>query len=127
MEFDARIPYEKLQGKHVVLGLSGGVDSSVSAALLKENGMHVTALFMKNWEEDDTNSYCAAAKDREDAQKVCDKLGIELKPSTLQLNIGITFLKFSYLNTKKVELQIQIFFAIKKLNLKHSCSMLWKF
>lgn len=41
--------------------------------------MHVTALFMKNWEEDDTNSYCAAAKDREDAQKVCDKLGIELK------------------------------------------------
>ena len=79
MEFDARIPYEKLQGKHVVLGLSGGVDSSVSAALLKENGMHVTALFMKNWEEDDTNSFCAAAKDREDAQKVCDKLGIELK------------------------------------------------
>ena len=74
MEFDARIPYEKLQGRHVVLGLSGGVDSSVSAALLKENGMHVTALFMKNWEEDDTNSYCAAAKDREDAQKVCDKL-----------------------------------------------------
>ena len=79
MEFDARIPYEKLQGKHVVLGLSGGVDSSVSAALLKENGMHVTALFMKNWEEDDTNSYCAAAKDREDAQKVCAKLGIEHK------------------------------------------------
>ena len=79
MEFDARIPYEKLQGKHVVLGLSGGVDSSVSAALLKENGMHVTALFMKNWEEDDTNSYCAAAKDRDDAQKVCYKLGIELK------------------------------------------------
>ena len=79
MEFDARIPYEKLQGRHVVLGLSGGVDSSVSAALLKENGMHVTALFMNNWEEDDTNSYCAAAKDIEAAQKVCDKLGIELK------------------------------------------------
>ena len=79
MEFDARIPYEQLKGKHVVVGLSGGVDSSVSAALLKQNGMKVTALFMKNWEEDDTDSYCAAAKDREDAQKVCDKLGIELK------------------------------------------------
>ena len=79
MEFDAKIPYEKLQGKHVVLGLSGGVDSSVSAALLKQNGMKVTALFMKNWEEDDTDSYCAAAQDREDAKKVCDKLGIELK------------------------------------------------
>src|SRR5574344_691743 len=79
MEFDSRIPYEQLAGKHVVLGLSGGVDSSVSAALLKQNGMKVTALFMKNWEEDDNDSYCAAAQDREDAQKVCDKLGIELK------------------------------------------------
>lgn len=68
-----------LSGKSVVLGLSGGVDSSVSAALLKERGMKVTALFMKNWEEDDTPSYCAAAQDREDAQKVCDRLGIELK------------------------------------------------
>ncbi len=79
MQFDSRIPYEELAGKEVVVGLSGGVDSSLSAALLKENGMHVTALFMKNWEEDDNESYCAAAKDREDAQKVCDKLGIELK------------------------------------------------
>ena len=79
MILDPKIPYDKLKGKHVVLGLSGGVDSSVSAALLKEHGMKVTALFMKNWEEDDTNSYCAAAQDREDAQKVCDKLGIELK------------------------------------------------
>lgn len=77
--FDATIPYEQLQGKHVVVGISGGVDSSVSAALLKEAGMQVTALFMKNWEEDDTDSYCSAAVDRNDAQQVCDKLGIELK------------------------------------------------
>lgn len=79
MQFDANIPYDELYGKEVVVGLSGGVDSSVSAALLKEHGMKVTALFMKNWEEDDNESYCAAAKDREDAQRVCDKLGIELK------------------------------------------------
>ncbi len=72
------IPYADLKGARVVLGLSGGVDSSVSAALLQEQGLKVTALFMKNWEEDDTDSYCAAAQDREDAQKVCDKLGIEL-------------------------------------------------
>lgn len=78
-DFNYQIPYDKLQGRHVVLGLSGGVDSSVSAAILKEHGLKVTALFMKNWEEDDTESYCAAAQDREDAQKVCDKLGIELK------------------------------------------------
>lgn len=76
---DAAIPWDELEGKHVVVGLSGGVDSSVSAALLKEHGMQVTALFMKNWEEDDTDSYCSAAEDRKDAQSVCDSLGIELK------------------------------------------------
>lgn len=77
--FEDRIPYEELQGKNVVVGMSGGVDSSVSAALLKEAGMNVTGLFMKNWEEDDNDTYCSAAEDRKDAQEVCDKLGIELK------------------------------------------------
>lgn len=77
--YDARIPYEELQGKHVVVGLSGGVDSSLSTALLKEAGMKVTAVFMKNWESDDTDDYCAAAEDRKDAEKVCETLGIELK------------------------------------------------
>ena len=79
MQFNFQIPYAELTGQHVVLGLSGGVDSSVSAALLKAQGLKVTALFMKNWEEDDTESYCAAAEDRKDAQMVCDILGIELK------------------------------------------------
>lgn len=79
IELDPRIPYENLKGANVVVGLSGGVDSSLSAALLKEQGLNVTALFMKNWEEDDTDSVCAAAKDREDASKVCEKLGIEFK------------------------------------------------
>ena len=73
------IPWKELEGKSVVVGVSGGVDSSLSAALLKEHGMKVTALFMKNWEEDDTDSYCSAAADRADAQAVCDTLGIELK------------------------------------------------
>lgn len=78
-ELDPRIPYEDLKGANVVVGLSGGVDSSLSAALLKEHGLNVTALFMKNWEEDDTDTVCAAAQDREDASKVCEKLGIEFK------------------------------------------------
>lgn len=58
--------------------MSGGVDSSVSAYLLQQQGYQVEGLFMKNWEEDDDSEYCAAAEDLKDAQAVCDKLGIEL-------------------------------------------------
>ena len=62
----------------VIVGMSGGVDSSVSAYLLQQQGFQVEGLFMKNWEEDDTDEYCAAAEDLKDAQAVCDKLGIKL-------------------------------------------------
>ncbi len=62
----------------VIVGMSGGVDSSVSAYLLKKQGYHVEGLFMKNWEEDDTDEYCAAAEDLNDAQAICDKLDIKL-------------------------------------------------
>ena len=54
--------------------MSGGVDSSVSAYLLMQQGYQVEGLFMKNWEEDDDSEYCAAAEDLKDAQAVCDKL-----------------------------------------------------
>ncbi len=64
--------------KTVVIGMSGGVDSSVSAYLLKQQGYKVIGLFMKNWEEDDTDEYCSATEDLKDAQSVCDQLGIEL-------------------------------------------------
>ncbi len=62
----------------VVVGMSGGVDSSVSAYLLQQQGYHVVGLFMKNWEEDDSDEYCSAAADLADAQAVCDKLNIKL-------------------------------------------------
>ncbi|OBT11726.1 tRNA 2-thiouridine(34) synthase MnmA [Shewanella sp. UCD-FRSSP16_17] len=65
-------------GKKVIVGMSGGVDSSVSAYLLQQQGYQVEGLFMKNWEEDDTDEYCLAAEDLKDAQAVCDKLGIKL-------------------------------------------------
>jgi len=62
----------------VIVGMSGGVDSSVSALLLKQQGYEVEGLFMKNWEEDDGTEYCTAMDDLEDAQAVADKLGIKL-------------------------------------------------
>lgn len=58
--------------------MSGGVDSSVTAVLLKEAGFHVEGLFMKNWEEDDGTEYCTAMTDLADAQAVADKIGIKL-------------------------------------------------
>ena len=58
--------------------MSGGVDSSVAALLLKEQGYHVEGVFMKNWEEDDTDTYCPASADMADAQAVADQLQIEL-------------------------------------------------
>ncbi|MGP5553767.1 tRNA 2-thiouridine(34) synthase MnmA [Psychrobacter celer] len=64
--------------KRVIVGMSGGVDSSVSAVLLQQAGFIVEGLFMKNWEEDDGTEYCTAMDDLADAQAVCDKIGIKL-------------------------------------------------
>ncbi|MDH3002856.1 tRNA 2-thiouridine(34) synthase MnmA [Pasteurella multocida] len=64
--------------KKVICGMSGGVDSSVSAFILQQQGYQIEGLFMKNWEEDDDTDYCTAAADLADAQAVCDKLGIKL-------------------------------------------------
>jgi tRNA-specific 2-thiouridylase len=62
----------------VIVGMSGGVDSSVAAVLLKEQGYRVEGLFMKNWEEDDGTEYCTAKEDFADAMAVADTLGIPL-------------------------------------------------
>ena len=67
-----------LSDEKIIVGLSGGVDSSVAALVLLEKGFHVEALFMKNWDEDDDDKYCSAAEDLLDAQHVSDKLGIKL-------------------------------------------------
>ncbi|MEM7084240.1 MAG: tRNA 2-thiouridine(34) synthase MnmA [Pseudomonadota bacterium] len=61
----------------VIVGMSGGVDSSVSAALLIEQGYSVEGLFMVNWQEDE-EAYCTAAEDFQDARAVCAHLGIPL-------------------------------------------------
>ncbi|MBN20708.1 MAG: tRNA 2-thiouridine(34) synthase MnmA [Bdellovibrionaceae bacterium] len=60
----------------IFVGMSGGVDSSVVAALLKDQGYQVVGLFMKNWDETDENGVCSSQKDYEDVAKVCDHIGI---------------------------------------------------
>ena len=63
----------------VVVGMSGGVDSSVAALLLKRQGCDVVGLFMKNWEDDDSDEYCSTREDLVDAAAAADVIGIELE------------------------------------------------
>ena len=62
----------------IIVGMSGGVDSSVAALLLKEQGHQVEGLFMKNWQEDDLDQHCPAEQDLADAKAVCSRLNIPL-------------------------------------------------
>lgn len=68
------------EGRRVVVGLSGGVDSSVAAWLLSRSGYDVIGMFMKNWEDDDNDEYCSTREDFVDAASAADVLGIEIEP-----------------------------------------------
>ena len=65
--------------ERIVVGMSGGVDSSVAALLLKRAGYDVVGLFMKNWEDDDTDEYCSTRQDLIDAAAAADVIGVELE------------------------------------------------
>ena len=67
------------EGTRVVVGLSGGVDSAVTAWLLKAQGYEVVGLFMKNWEDDDDGEYCSTRQDWLDAASVADVIGIDIE------------------------------------------------
>ena len=65
--------------KRIVVGMSGGVDSSVTALLLKQQGYDVVGLFMKNWEDVDDSEYCSSRQDLLDAVSVADTIGIPIE------------------------------------------------
>ncbi len=68
-----------MRRQKVIVGMSGGVDSSVAAWLLKQQGFDVVGLFMKNWEDDDTDDYCTSRTDLVDAVSVADVIGIDIE------------------------------------------------
>src|SRR5437773_9777654 len=68
-----------MAGDRIVVGMSGGLDSSVTALLLKRRGFDVVGLFMKNWEEDDDDEYCSTRQDLVDCASVAEVIGIELE------------------------------------------------
>jgi tRNA-specific 2-thiouridylase len=75
-----RLPIEALLKKQrIVVGLSGGVDSAVTAMLLKQQGHEVVGIFMKNWEDDDDDEYCSTKQDFIDAAAVADVIGIDIE------------------------------------------------
>ncbi|MCR3755112.1 MAG: tRNA-specific 2-thiouridylase [Candidatus Westeberhardia cardiocondylae] len=86
-----------LQRKKVIVAMSGGVDSAISAFLLKKQGFIVEGLFMKNWEEEDSKQYCMVKKDLNDAKETCKKLGIILHTVNFSYeywnNVFLVFLK----------------------------------
>src|SRR6266498_6046629 len=68
-----------MTSERIVVGMSGGVDSSVAALLLKRQGFEVVGLFMKNWEDDDDDEYCSTREDLVDCASVAEVIGIELE------------------------------------------------
>jgi len=108
------------QKQTVIVGMSGGVDSSVSAYLLMEQGYQVEGLFMKNWDEDDGTEYCTAKEDLADAQAVCDKLGIKLHTANFAAEYWDNVFEHFCTNIRLAARRILTFCAIEKSNLKHS-------
>ena len=100
----------------IVVGISGGVDSSVAAYLLKEQGHDVIGLFMVNWEEKDGS--CTAEEDYEDVKREVYHIFL----SIIQKSIMIGFLSTFWTSIKRVERLILMFYAIERSNLDHFLS-----
>jgi Predicted tRNA(5-methylaminomethyl-2-thiouridylate) methyltransferase, contains the PP-loop ATPase domain len=107
----------------VIVGMSGGVDSSVSALLLQQQGYRVEGLFMKNWDEDDGTEYCTAKADLADAQRVAISWVSNCTPPTLPLNTGITFSNISWRNIRPGAPPIPTSSATGRSSSRYSSSM----
>lgn len=82
-----------MKKKRVVVGMSGGVDSSVAAYLLKQEGYDVIGVFMKNWDDANDDGVCTATEDYEDVKRVANQLGIPYYSVNFEKNIGIVYLR----------------------------------
>jgi tRNA-specific 2-thiouridylase len=102
--------------KRVVVGLSGGVDSSVAAYLLQQQGYEVIGLFMKNWHDDSVtiSNECPWLEDSNDALLVAEKLGIPFQTVDLSEAYKEKIVDYMLTNMKKGELQTPMYFAIEK-------------
>ena len=109
-----------METKTVVVGLSGGVDSAVSAYLLKQQGYEVICLFMKNWEDDDDSEYCSSRQDLIDATAVADVIGIDIEAVNFAKEYKDRVLRNSYLSILRVVRRTLTFSAIPRLNSKPS-------
>lgn len=102
----------------VVVGMSGGVDSSVTAHVLKEQGYDVIGIFMKNWDDTDENGVCTATEDYNDVIEVCNQIGIPYYAVNFEKEYWDKVFTYFLDEYKKVVLQTQTLCVIKKLSLK---------
>ena len=100
--------------KKVLLGMSGGVDSSVVALLLKQQGYDVIGVYMNNWEETDPNGACTSADDYADVKRVAGALKIPYYSVTTRKNTWKMYLKSFLQNIRPAERQTQTFYVTGK-------------
>ena len=108
-----------MQKQRIIVGLSGGVDSAVSAYLLKQQGHEVLGIFMKNWEDDDDSEHCSSRQDFLDAAAVADVLGIEIEHVNFAAEYKDRVFAEFCANTKQAARPIPMCCAMPKSSSRH--------